>query len=160
MEHQRDARVATLENERAGKSLRASYGGRLGQLIEQTIELLGFDWQIGIGLLSAFASREVSVSTMGVVYGIGEDVDEESVGLRQRIQQAAHSDGRPIHTSLVGLSLGVFFAIACHCMSALAIVKRETRSWTWPTFLFVYTGALAWLLSFAVFQGGVLLGFG
>ena len=113
-----------------------------------------------IGLLGAFAAREVFVSTMGVVYGIGEDVDEESVGLRQRIKQEAHADGRPIYTPLVGLSLMVFFAIACQCMSTLAVVKRETRSWTWPTFLFVYTGALAWLLSFAVFQGGVLLGFG
>ncbi|MBL8802747.1 MAG: hypothetical protein JNN27_12165 [Planctomycetes bacterium] len=107
-----------------------------------------------------FPAREVVVSTMGVVYGIGEDVDEASVGLRQRIKQEAHADGRPIYTPLVGLSLMVFFAIACQCMSTLAVVKRETRSWTWPTFLFIYTGALAWLLSFAVFQGGVLLGFG
>jgi ferrous iron transport protein B len=157
---ERDARVAELQNERAGEALRSSYGGRLGHLIEPTIEPLGFDWKIGIGLLGAFAAREVFVSTMGVVYGIGEDVDEESVGLRQRIKQEAHADGRPIYTPLVGLSLMVFFAIACQCMSTLAVVKRETRSWTWPTFLFVYTGALAWLLSFAVFQGGVLLGFG
>ena len=66
----------------------------------------------------------------------------------------------PVYTPLVGLALMVFFAIACQCMSTLAVVKRETRSWTWPTFLFIYTGALAWLLSFAVFQGGRLLGFG
>ena len=157
---ERDERIAALENERAGEALRSSYGGRLGHLIEPAIEPLGFDWKIGIGLLGAFAAREVFVSTMGVVYGIGEDVDEESVGLRQRIKQEAHADGRPIYTPLVGLSLMVFFAIACQCMSTLAVVKRETRSWTWPTFLFLYTGALAWLLSFAVFQGGVLLGFG
>ncbi len=157
---ERDERVAALENERAGEALRSSYGGRLGHLIEPAVEPLGFDWKIGIGLLGAFAAREVFVSTMGVVYGIGEDVDEESVGLRQRIKQEAHADGRPVYTPLVGLALMVFFAIACQCMSTLAVVKRETRSWTWPTFLFIYTGALAWLLSFAVFQGGVLLGFG
>ncbi len=157
---ERDERIAALENERAGEALRSSYGGRLGHFIEPAVAPLGFDWKIGIGLLGAFAAREVFVSTMGVVYGIGEDVDEESVGLRQRIKQEAHADGRPIYTPLVGLALMVFFAIACQCMSTLAVVKRETRSWTWPTFLFVYTGALAWLLSFAVFQGGRLLGFG
>jgi ferrous iron transport protein B len=155
-----DERVTEIENERAGEALRGSYGGRLGHAIEPLIEPLGFDWKIGIGLLGAFAAREVFVSTMGVVYGIGEDVDEESVGLRQRIKQEAHADGRPVYTPLVGLALMVFFAIACQCMSTLAVVKRETRSWAWPTFLFVYTGALAWLLSFAVFQGGRLLGFG
>ena len=110
--------------------------------------------------VGVFPAREVFVSTMSVVYGIGEDVDEESVDLRQRIQQQAHADGRPIYTPRVDLSLMIFFAIACQCMSTLAVFERETRSWTWPTFLFVYTGALAWLLSFAVFQGGVLLGFG
>jgi len=110
-----------------------------------------------VGVLPA---RDVFVSTMGVVYGIGEDVDEESVGQRQRTKQEAHADGRPIYTPLVGLSLMVFFAIACQCMSTLAVVKRQTRSWMWPMFLFIYTGALAWLLSFAVFQGGVLLGLG
>jgi len=156
----RDERVAAIERQRASTGLRESYGGRLGHVIEPVIAPLGFDWKIGVGLLGAFAAREVFVSTMGVVYGIGEDVDEDSVGLRQRIKQEAHADGRPVYTPLVGLALMVFFAIACQCMSTLAVVKRETRSWTWPTFLFVYTGALAWLLSFAVFQGGRLLGLG
>ena len=114
----------------------------------------GFDWKIGVGLLGAFAAREVFISTMGVVYGIGADAGEDSPSLREKLRAEHHADGRPVYTPLVGLSLMVFFALACQCMSTLAVVRRETRSWAWPLFLFVYTGALAWLASFAVFQLG------
>jgi ferrous iron transport protein B len=155
---ERDARALALENARAGEELRHSIGGRVGHLIEPAIAPLGFDWKIGIGLLGAFAAREVFVSTMGVVYGMGADVDDTSIGLRQRIKEEAHADGRPVYTPLVGLSLMVFFALACQCMSTLAVVRRETRSLRWPAFLFVYTGVLAWLCAFAVYQGGRLLG--
>ena len=154
-----DTRLAELDHERASLALRHSFGGRVGHAIEPAIEPLGFDWKIGIGLLGAFAAREVFVSTMGVVYGMGGDVDDETVGLRQRIQQESRDDGRPVYTPLVGLALMVFFAIACQCMSTLAVVRRETKGWRWPTFLFVYTGVLAWLLAFAVYQGGRALGF-
>jgi ferrous iron transport protein B len=155
----RDARLAELANAQAGEELRASFGGRIGHALEPAIAPLGFDWKIGVGLLGAFAAREVFVSTMGVVYGMGDDVDDHSVGLRQRIRDESRSDGAPVYTPLVGLSLMVFFAIACQCMSTLAVVRRETRSWRWPVFLFAYTLTLAWLASFAVFQGGKLLGF-
>ena len=154
---ERDERLLALSNAQAGEELRHSFGGRLGRVLEPVIAPLGFDWKLGIGLVGAFAAREVFVSTMGVVYGMGEDVGEESVGLRQRIKEEAHADGRPVYTPLVGLSLMVFFAIACQCMSTLAVVRRETRSWRWPAFLFAYTGALAWVASFLVYQGGLLL---
>lgn len=156
---QRAELLASIENERRAQALQHSYGGRLGHAMEPLIEPLGFDWKIGVGLLGAFAAREVFVSTMGVVYGMGEDVDDQSVGLRQRIKQETRDDGRPVYTPLVGLTLMVFFAVACQCMSTLAAVRRETKSWRWPAFLFVYTGLLAWLLAFAVHQGGRLLGF-
>lgn len=136
----------------------SSWGGRFGHAIEPLIEPLGFDWKIGVGLVGAFAAREVFVSTMGVVYGIGGGVDEESDTLREAIKAEAHADGRPVYTPLVGLSLMVFFALACQCMSTLAAIKRETRSWGWPVFLFVYMTALAWVASFVVHQGGLLLG--
>jgi ferrous iron transport protein B len=152
--------LAHLKTEQAGEELRASWGGRLGHAIEPVLEPLGFDWKIGVGLIGAFAAREVFVSTMGVVYGLGEEVDEESVGLRQKLRQEAHADGRPVYTPLTGLSLMVFFALACQCMSTVAVVKRETQSWRWPAFLFAYTGLLAWGASFAVYQAGRLLGFG
>ena len=154
------AEVARLDAEQAGELQRASFGGRLGRMIEPVIEPLGFDWKIGVGLLGAFAAREVFVSTMGVVYGIGGEVDQSSTTLRQKIKAETYADGRPVYNPLVGLSLMVFFALACQCMSTLAVVKRETHTWRWPTFLFLYTGALAWVASFVVYQGGVLLGFG
>jgi ferrous iron transport protein B len=150
-------RVDELERERSGALLRQTWGARLGHALEPALEPLGFDWKIGIGLVGAFAAREVFVSTMGLVYGLGGDVDEQSVGLRERIRAATHADGRPVYSPLVGLSLMVFFALACQCMSTLAVVRRETRSWAWPTFLFTYTLILAWLASFAVYQGGRLL---
>lgn len=123
------------------------------------LEPLGFDWQIGIGLIGALAAREVFVSTRAVVYGVGEDADECSHALRDRIQEHRWPDGRKVITPLACLSLMVFFALACQCMSTLAAVRRETLTWRWPIFLFVYMNALAWAASFVVFQGGRLLGF-
>jgi ferrous iron transport protein B len=97
---------------------------------------------------------------MGVVYGVGEDVDEQSSSLRERIKAEARANGKPVYTPLVGLSLMVFFALACQCLSTLAVVKRETASFKWPLFLFVYMTALAWVASLLTYQGGRLLGFG
>jgi ferrous iron transport protein B len=147
-------RLERIDAEAAGAELRASYGARLGQALEPAIAPLGFDWKIGIGLVGAFAAREVFVSTMGVVYGLGDVEDDGSVGLRERIRAETYADGRPVYSPLVGLSLMVFFALACQCVSTLAVVRRETRTWRWPAFLFTYTLALAWLASFAVFQIG------
>jgi len=143
----------------AQQAIEASYGGRLGDALEPVIRPLGFDWKIGIGLVGAFAAREVFVSTMGLVYGVGE-VDDEATPLRDRMRAETREDGRPAYSPLVGLSLMIFFAVACQCMSTLATVRRETRSLKWPAFLFAYTCALAWTLSFVVYQGGRLLGFG
>ncbi|ACY16731.1 ferrous iron transport protein B [Haliangium ochraceum] len=149
-----------LENARDGALLRNSVGGRMGHAIEPVIAPLGFDWKIGVGIIGAFAAREVFISTMGVVYATGADVDEESTTLRDRMREEVHDDGAPVYTPLVGLSLMVFFALACQCMSTLAVVKRETGGYRWPLFLFAYMTGLAWLASFAVYQGGRLLGFG
>lgn len=150
---------AALESEVAGARLRNSFGGRLGHAIEPAIEPLGFDWKIGVGLIGAFAAREVFVSTLGVVYGLGGDVDEESPTLRARMHAERHPDGRPVYSPLAGLSLLVFFSLAAQCMSTLAAVKRETRSWRWPAFVFGYMSALAWLCSLGVWQIGRALGF-
>jgi len=152
-------RLARLDSEEAGARLRASYGGRLGLAIEPTIEPLGFDWKIGVGLIGAFAAREVFVSTMAVVYGLEEHEDETSTALRDRIRGETRPDGSRLYTPLVCFSLMVFFALACQCMSTLAAVRRETATWRWPAFLFVYMTALAWVASLIVYQGGRLLGF-
>ena len=155
-----DAR-AELEASRGAAHLEASFGGRLGHAIEPAIKPLGFDWKIGVGIVGAFAAREVFISTLGIVYAVGGDADASSAPLRAKLQEARRGDGRGhAYTPLVGLSLMIFFALACQCMSTLAIVRRETRSMRWPLFLFSYMTVLAWIVSFLVYQGGKLLGFG
>ena len=153
-----DATLEVIDAEEEGSRVRASYAGRVGQLLEPMIEPLGFDWKIGVGLIGSFAAREVFVATMGIVYGIGE-ADEESSTLREQIRAETRADGAPVYTPLVGLSLMVFFALACQCMSTVAAVKRETAGWRWPTFMLVYMTVLAWAASFIVYQGGQLIGF-
>ena len=110
--------------------------------------------------IGGFAAREGIVRTMAVVYGIdSEDEAQGELALRERLAAETRPDGTRLFTPLVCLSLMVFFALACQCMSTLAVVKRETATWRWPAFLFTYMTALAWLASFAVYQGGRLLGF-
>jgi len=148
----------SLADARAGELLANSYGGRLGHALEPAISPLGFDWKIGVGIIGAFAAREVFISTLGIVFSVGE-ADEGSEPLRQALKEAKKPDGSRAYTPLVGLSLMIFFALACQCMSTLAVVRRETASLRWPVFLFTYMTALAWIVSFLVYQGGRLLGF-
>jgi ferrous iron transport protein B len=148
-----------LENAKKAHVLANSYGGRLGHAIEPAIAPLGFDWKIGVGIVGAFAAREVFVSTMGIVYSVGGDADEGSEPLRKALREERRPDGTRAYTPLVGLSLMIFFALACQCMSTLAVVRRETRGLRWPVFLFGYMTGLAWIVSFLVYQGGRLLGF-
>lgn len=115
--------------------LHHSYGARLGRALEPVVEPLGFDWKIATGIIGAFAAREVFVSTMALVYGIGS-AEEDDGPLREQIRQEKRASGEPVYTPLVGLSLLVFFALACQCVSTLAVVRRETQSWRWPSFLF------------------------
>ena len=150
---------AEIENHKKAVLLENSYGGRLGHAIEPAIAPLGFDWKIGVGIVGAFAAREVFVSTLGIVYAVGSDADEGSQPLREALRSEKRADGSPSYTPLVGLSLMIFFALACQCMSTLAVVRRETRSWGWPLFLFGYMTALAWIASFTVYQVGRLLGY-
>jgi ferrous iron transport protein B len=156
---EQSARLAAIDSEEKSARLRSSYGARLGHAMEPAIAPLGFDWKIGIGLIGAFAAREVFVSTLGVVYGTEEEKGSSSPTLRERIRAETRADGKPVYTPLVGLSLMIFFALACQCMSTLAAVRRETRSWRWPVFLFVYMGVLAWIASFVVYQAGRWIGF-
>jgi len=103
----------------------------------------------------------VFVSTMGIVYDVGSEVDETDAGLRQKIRSERHPDtGARVFTPLVGLSLMVFFLFSAQCMSTLAVIRRETRTWKWPVFTFAYMTVLAWVASFIVYQGGRALGFG
>jgi len=148
-----------LSSQVAGVSLRNSFAGRIGRFIEPAIEPLGFDWRIGIGLITSFAAREVMVSTMATVFNLGSG-DDDIVSLRQTLRDAVDPDtGLHAYSPLIGVSLMVFFVLACQCMSTVAVVKRETNSWRWALFMVVMMNVLAWLASFAVFQGGRLMGF-
>jgi ferrous iron transport protein B len=151
--------LATINSTERRDQLHHSYAGRLGRAFEPMIEPLGFDWKIGVGLIGAFAAREVFVSTMGLVYGLSEDVDQDPSTLRDKLRTARRANGDLVYTPLVGLSLLVFIALACQCMSTLAAVRRETATYSWPIFMFVYMTALAWGMSFLVYQGGRALGF-
>ncbi len=139
-------------------AIEQSYGGRLGKAIEPALRPLGFDWKIGVGLIGAFAAREVFVSTLGLVYGIG-DADENAAPLRDKIRAERAPNGGPAYTPLMGLSLMIFFALSCQCISTLMVVYRETRTVRWPLFMFGYMTTLAYVTSFLVYQGGRLLGF-
>ena len=154
------AQVADLEALFKRRSVEQSIAGRLGKGLEPIITPLGFDWKIGVGLIASFAAREVLVSTLGLVYGLGDDSDEESVPLRAAMRADVHTlTGKPVYTPLTGLSLMVFFVLAMQCMSTVAVVRRELQSWKWAGFQIVYMTALAYLGSLLTYQGGLLLGF-
>ena len=140
--------------------IQQSYAGQLGQLIEPAIEPLGFDWKVGIGLITSFVAREVLVSTMATIYNV-EEADETSVDLRSSLRSEVDPEtGDRVYTPLVAVSLMVFFALACQCMATVAIVKRETNGWKWPIVMVLYMTALAYVGSLVVYQGGLLLGYG
>lgn len=156
-----DLAYSTSEQTAAGSGgqIRNSYAGRLGHYIEPLIAPLGFDWRIGIGLISSFAARETIVSTLSIVYNVGDDPSQESSNLTEAIRSARRSDGSPVWTPLVALSLMIFFVLACQCMSTVAVVRRETNSWRWPLFMVCYMLVLAYLGSLVTYQGGRLIGF-
>ncbi len=135
-----------------------SFAGRAGHLLEPAIKPLGFDWQIGIGLISSFAAREVFVSTMGVVFN-AESEEEDTAPLRQAMLSARWPDGRPLFTPLVCFTLMVFYVFAMQCVSTVAVVRRETNSWRWPLFQIGYMTGTAWVMCFLVYQIGRALGF-
>jgi ferrous iron transport protein B len=154
------AQLAALDNEEAGLKLRQSFAGHLGRLIEPFIAPLGFDWKMGIGIVSSFAAREVFVSTTSTVYNVGKyDRSEASkTALEKTLRAQKNADGSLIYTPLTALTLMVFYVFALQCVSTVAVVRRETNSWKWPFFQWVYMGALAWGLSFLTVHFGHLAG--
>jgi ferrous iron transport protein B len=134
-------------------ALANSAAGRVGRWIEPVLRPLGFDWQIGIGIISSFAAREVIVSTLAVIYGVGEDVAEKNPdSLYDSLRKAERSDGRKVFTTATCASLLVFYVLAMQCLSTQAITRRETDSLKWPVFQLVYMTVLAYTASFLVFQ--------
>ena len=135
----------------AAKEIEASYAGLLGKSMEPLIKPLGYDWKIGIALITSFAAREVFVSTMSTIYSIGSDA--EPMRLKERMEKDVHPEtGQPVYTTATAISLLLFYVLAMQCMSTLVIVRRETGSWKWPAFQFVFMTGLAYLVSFAAYQ--------
>jgi ferrous iron transport protein B len=140
------------EIEKSAALLEYSYAGLIGRFIEPVIKPLGYDWKIGIALVTSFAAREVFVGTMATLYSVGEDVDESGETLRNKMHQARNINGDPIYTVASGFSLLVFYLLAMQCMSTLVVVKRETGGWKWPMVQLFFMTGLAYMLSFVVFQ--------
>ena len=138
--------------EKSSVLLENSYAGIMGRSIEPVIRPLGYDWKIGIALITSFAAREVFVGTMATLYSVGENADENSETLRSKMHAAKRADGSPVYTTATGYSLLIFYLLAMQCMSTLAIVKRETGSWKWPIIQLIYMTGLAYLLSFIAYQ--------
>ncbi|HEV2296282.1 MAG TPA: ferrous iron transport protein B [Tepidisphaeraceae bacterium] len=136
----------------ASEQLRHSFAGRFGHLIEPVIRPLGYDWKMGVGLVGAFAAREVFVSTMAITYNAGNE--DETEPLAEAMRSDTYADGSPVWTPLVAVSLLVWFVLAMQCMSTLAIVKRETDSWRWPLFMLVYMNGLAYVVCLGIYQVG------
>ncbi len=141
------------------EQIAASFAGTAGRVLEPVIKPLGFDWRIGIGLVSSFAAREVFVSSMGVVFGVENGAGQDPTPLREALRQARWPDGSPLFTPLVCLTLMIYYVFAMQCMSTVAVVKRETNTWRWPLFQIAYMTGTAWVACFLVFQGGRILGF-
>jgi len=141
------------------EALSQSYAGRLGRWIEPAIRPLGYDWKIGVGLISSFAAREVFVGTMAIVYNVEGDAHGADATLRDIMRAERRPDGTPVFTPLVCVSLMVFYVLAMQCLSTVVVVRRETNSWRWPLLQVGLLTTLAWLGAFAVYQGGQLLGF-
>ena len=135
-----------------------SFAGQAGHFIEPVIKPLGFDWRIGIGLITSFAAREVFVSSMGVIFGV-EATSDDTTPVRDALRAAKWPGGAVLFTPLVCFTLMVYYVFAMQCMSTVAVVKRETNSWRWPLFQIAYMTGTAWLLCFILYQTGHALGY-
>ncbi|HMH32017.1 MAG TPA: nucleoside recognition domain-containing protein, partial [Puia sp.] len=144
--------AAQLDKEKSARLLENSYAGILGKSIEPVIKPLGYDWKIGIALITSFAAREVFIGTMATLYSVGGGKNADQQTLRQRMDSARLPDGSKVYTLATGVSLMIFYAFAMQCMSTLAVVRRETRGWKWPLIQLFYMTGLAYVMSLIVYQ--------
>jgi ferrous iron transport protein B len=143
-------------NELNSRLIAESYLGRAGHAIEPLVKPLGWDWKIGVGVIASFPAREVIISTLGTIYSLGGEVDEDDPGLLGALRAATWPDGRKVYNLPVALSIMVFFALCAQCAATLMVIKRETNSWRWPIFTFVYMTVLAYLGALLTYQTSVL----
>jgi ferrous iron transport protein B len=129
-----------------------SFLGRLGHLIEPVVKPLGWDWKIGVGTLLSFPARELVVTNLGIIYGLGQDVDESNERLWSAIREAKWPDGRPVYGVPVALSIMVFFSLCAQCAATLMTIRRETNTWRWPIVTFTYMTTLAYVAALVTYQ--------
>jgi ferrous iron transport protein B len=146
-----DAKIGEIKIFQKREFQEKSLLGRLGKAIAPVLRPLGFDWRAGVALLTGFVAKEIVVSTFGVLYQVGEEEGEESEGLRAAIQKTM--------TPLIGYAFMIFVLVYTPCLATVAAIRRETGSWGWTAFSVGYGLLLAWILAFAIYQGGMLLGF-
>ena len=144
--------TAEQEFDKENEHLENSYIGVMGKAIEPAIKPLGYDWKIGIALITSFAAREAYVGTISTLYSLGGDATEDDPTLKGKMAAAKWPDGKPVYTLASGVSLLIFYVFAMQCMSTLAIVKRETQSWKWPVIQTLYMGALAYICALIAFN--------
>jgi ferrous iron transport protein B len=155
----KEAERDDVRNHIAASHLENSFLGQMGKAIEPAVRPLGWDWKIGCAAIASLPAREVIVATLGTIYSLGSEQDEESEPLREKLRDARWAGTeRPVFTIPVALSVMVFFALCAQCASTLAIMKRETGSYWWPAFTFVYMTTLAYIGAFIAYQGGTWLG--
>lgn len=142
---------AELNRAYATEKLEHSFAGIMGHAIEPVIRPLGYDWKIGIALITSFAAREVFVGTMATLYSVGESTNTDA-SLRDKMRAARRVDGTPTYSLATGVSLLIFYVFAMQCMSTLAVVRRETRSWKYPLIQFVYMSSIAYLFAFIAYR--------
>jgi ferrous iron transport protein B len=140
-----------LQRAIASEKLENSYAGALGHVIEPVIKPLGFDWKIGIALITSFAAREVFVGTMATIYSVNGDA-EKMESVQQKMHAAKKPNGEPVFTAAVAFSLMMFYAFAMQCASTVAVVYRETKNWRWPATQFAYMTVLAYIASFITYH--------
>ena len=153
IELQKDSvQISTLEKDKSAEKLENSYAGILGHVIEPSIRPLGFDWKIGIALITSFAAREAFVGTMATIYSVDSgDGNEGTIRDKMRVAKDANT-GLPLFTFATGFSLMLFYAFAMQCMSTVAVVYRETKSWKWPVIQLIYMTVLAYVASLIAYQ--------
>lgn len=154
IEATREQAILVLENELAAAQMEQSLLGRMGKTVAPVFKPLGWDWKLSAAVIASFPAREVVIAVLGTTYAVGSDVDEEDEGLRERVRNAAWPDGKKVFSPGIALGLMVFYALCLQCAATVVIIYRETNSWRWPAFAWVYMTSLGYLGALACAQLG------
>ena len=145
-----DERLSAIENEASAMQLEQSWLGRAGKAVEPAFKPLGWDWRVSAAVIAGFPAREVVIAVLGTVYAVGDEADEAT--LSGRLKSSTWPDGRPVFTLPMVIGLLIFYACCLQCAATLAVIRRETNTWRWPAFAWVYMTALGYLGALLAYQ--------